>query len=98
VIQEEVIIPLTYFPRESELELLLRGDVAIVHPKTAAFEPEDTAVAAERDAFLRLHPELWAQYPEQYMAIHGGKLVDHDPDMGALLKRIDAHISFKIGA
>jgi hypothetical protein len=55
-----------------------------------AFCRNSTAVAAERDTFLCLHPELWAQYPEQYVAIHGGKLVDHDPDMGALLKRIDA--------
>ncbi len=94
VIQQEVIIPLTYFPESSELELIVRGGVAVVRPKTVTrgSSPEwsDAEIEAERAAFLRLHPDLWEKYPEQYVAILGGKVVDHDADKVALFKRIDA--------
>lgn len=59
--------------------------------KTEKFLPDqpDPEIEPERAAFLRLHPDLWKKYPEQYVAISGGKLVDYDPDKIALLKRVD---------
>lgn len=52
-------------------------------------EQLDPEIKPERDAFLQLHPELWKKYSGHYVAILGGKLVDHDPNKAALLKRID---------
>jgi hypothetical protein len=46
---------------------------------------------AEREitAFHRLHPWLLANFANEYAAIYQGELVDHDPDVTALLGRID---------
>jgi len=49
------------------------------------------AMKREADAFRRLHPELLATVPGQYVAIHNGELVDHDTDQLALLERIQSH-------
>lgn len=49
---------------------------------------EDAAVAREREAFLALHPTLLLQYPNEYVAIHHGQLVDHDEDGLALTLRV----------
>jgi hypothetical protein len=34
----------------------------------------------EYEAFQRLRPQLLAQYAEQYVVVHEGKIVDHGPD------------------
>ncbi len=51
----------------------------------------DEEVEREREAYLRLHPQLLAQYANEYVAIYGGELVDHDADKHALFQRIDEH-------
>ena len=43
----------------------------------------------ESDAFRRMHADLLARYPNEYVAIHEGQLVDHDVDQLALLARIE---------
>jgi hypothetical protein len=40
-------------------------------------------------AFEGMHPELWAKYPHQYVALHQGQIVDRDHDEMALLHRLD---------
>lgn len=42
-------------------------------------EPDET-VDREEAAFHRLRPFLRQQYPDEYVAIYNGDLVDHDPD------------------
>jgi Family of unknown function (DUF5678) len=49
----------------------------------------DTAIAREKQAYLRMHKQLWQQYAHQYVAITGGQLVDHDVDKVALYTRIE---------
>lgn len=49
---------------------------------------EDEALWRERAAFTALHPTLLVQYPGEYVAIHGGSLVDHDKDGLALSLRV----------
>lgn len=49
---------------------------------------EDPAVEREREAYIALHPILLKQYPHEHVAIHDGKLVDHDKDGLALSLRI----------
>ena len=38
-------------------------------------------------AYEAMHPELWQKYGNQYVAIYQGQVVDHDPDIMALVKR-----------
>jgi len=42
----------------------------------------------EREAYLRLKPQLLQTYPGQFVAIYQGKVVDVDRDKQALAKRI----------
>ena len=51
--------------------------------------PNRQAMEQEVAAFERLHPTLWKQYPHQYVALHQGKVIDHDPKQLALIERID---------
>jgi hypothetical protein len=46
------------------------------------------AMEKEVAAFHQLHPHLLETIPNEYAAIHGGKLVDHDPDLVTLYERI----------
>lgn len=43
----------------------------------------------ETIAFRALHAELIAKYPGEYVAIHQGKVIDHDPKLGDIYLRID---------
>lgn len=61
-------------------------DEASLGVPPAAVDPN---VAKEKAAYLHLYPELKAQYAGQYVAIHGGQLVDHDTEYGALFERLD---------
>jgi len=49
------------------------------------------AIDPEVAAYYALHPMLWKMYPHQYVALHQGKLVDHDTDGFALSLRIYQH-------
>lgn len=43
---------------------------------------------AEREAFWRQFPELLKQYAGRYVAIHQGKVIDHDEDRHRLIQRV----------
>lgn len=63
----------------------LPDDNGLGIPPTA----EDPNVSKEKTAYLQLYPKLKTTYAGQYVAIHNGRLVDHDADYGALFERID---------
>jgi hypothetical protein len=44
----------------------------------------------EGAAFEAMHGELWAKYPQQYVAVHRGQVIDRDVDEIVLLERLDA--------
>lgn len=50
---------------------------------------EFDAMEQEVDAFAKMHTDLWEKYPQQFVAIYQGQVVDHDGDEWALLHRID---------
>lgn len=54
-----------------------------VHPERALMEREVKAFEAQ-------HAMLWQKYPEEYVAIHVGKVIDHDRNEQSLVNRIDA--------
>jgi hypothetical protein len=70
--------------------LVLDGEQAADSQETFVEENvrEDKAVVREREAFISLHPALLLQYPNEYVAIYQGQLVDHDPDGLALSLRV----------
>jgi len=49
---------------------------------------EREKIKAEAEAFCSMHAELAEKYLGQYVAIHGGKVVDHDEDFQTLHSRI----------
>ncbi len=53
--------------------------------------PDREKMEEEQAAYERQRVEIIAQYEGEYVAVHGGKVVDHDPDEIALLRRIDAN-------
>ena len=53
-------------------------------------DEEETTVKREMQAYITLHPTLKEKYLGQHVAIYGGKLIDTDPNYGALYQRIDA--------
>ena len=48
-------------------------------------------IKAEARAFRSMHAELVKEYAGQYVAIHDGKVVDHDEDFQSLHNRIRQH-------
>jgi len=49
---------------------------------------EREKIKAEADAFRSMHAKLAEEYLGQYVAVHGGKVVDNDEDFQALHGRI----------
>jgi hypothetical protein len=43
---------------------------------------------AEARAFEAMHARLLKEYHGQFVAIYNGQVIDHDPDKGALYKRV----------
>jgi hypothetical protein len=54
---------------------------------TELLTPEEQLMWQEMEAYKALHPRLVKQYLGQYVAIYQGKLVDHDWDEEALMRR-----------
>ncbi len=63
-------------------EILTKAFPAVyVHPQRAKMKQEQTAFQVMKAALLQ-------HYEEQYVAVHHGEVVDHDPDQTALALRI----------
>lgn len=86
--QEGLTLPLLF---EQMLDAYLRSRQqlkirnAVDAANTEPFDPMEREIKA----FQQLHTSLWAHYPNQYIAIYQGKLVDHDADKLALFERIE---------
>ncbi|GAB4577489.1 MAG: hypothetical protein Fur0022_02200 [Anaerolineales bacterium] len=93
--QVTLTIPETLYKKAKRLARTLNRNVsdvlveAIQLDTVALGVEEDLIVEQEREAFLNLHPVLWEKYPGEYIAIRGGKMIDHDTDRSALFARID---------
>lgn len=80
---------------EAMLELYLKDRH---QPEQAENDDQDSSIhanstpdpmQAEIEAFTELHSTLWQNYPNQYVAIYQGKLIDHDPNKLSLFERIE---------
>ena len=74
--------------RRRDVTELLAESIQLPQTSLEQERDENTAVAREEAAFNRLHPQLWATYPNQYVAIHNETVVDHDVDQVALYVRV----------
>jgi hypothetical protein len=52
-------------------------------------DEEHRAMAREEIAYRTMHAELYAKYPDQYVAIYQGEVVDRDTDLEAICDRVD---------
>ena len=69
--------------------LVVEGEEAVIQQTIDQDNaPTDELVVRERQAYIALHPTLLKNYPNQYVAIHNGQLVDHDPNGLVLSLRI----------
>lgn len=57
-------------------------------PNTPAENPARDKMLQEIEAYKKMHPRLVKKHLGQFVAIHNGKLVDHDPDKEALFLRV----------
>ncbi len=100
VTPEEVIIPLTYFPHASELELVVTEDTAVVRAKTITpglhRDKRQAEMLEQTAVFKAQYMQLLQVYPGEYVAFHQGKLVDHDPDHTQLVRRIQKQYAGQI--
>ena len=64
-----------------ELEVLVRGLWQQYQTKV-----QQEKIRAETRAFQAMHSELLATFRGQYVAVHGGQVVDHDPDQLTLYR------------
>lgn len=51
---------------------------------------ERQGIEAETRAFLALHDQLVARYAGEHVALYRGEVVDHDPDVALLERRVRA--------
>lgn len=93
--QVTLTIPDTLYKKAKRLARTLNRNVSDVLVEAIQLDAvvlsteEDPIVEQERETFLELHLVLWEKYPGEYIAIHGGKLIDHDGDRSALFARIE---------
>jgi hypothetical protein len=68
-------------PAETQafIENALRAHIARLH---------QSKIRRETEAFVAQHQELLAAYPEQYIAMHEGNVIDHDTDLRTLHLRV----------
>ncbi len=51
-------------------------------------------IRAETEAFNQQREKLLAKYPGQYVAIHNGQVIDHDPDLRTLHLRVFERLAY----
>ena len=77
-----------------------RGDTptTLVERIIRRFLHEETQHKMQREieAFVAMHSQLREQYPDAYVAIHQGKLVDHDENQLDLYERIEEKYPYEV--
>ena len=52
--------------------------------------PDRPKMLREVAAFEAMHAELWEKYPNEFVAVYQGKVIDHDLDEIVLIDRVRA--------
>jgi len=64
-------------------EIIEKAIRDLLHAEASRILARETAV------FRTLHAQLLQKYPGEYVALHQGQMIDHDPDQLALYLRVD---------
>lgn len=72
----------------SEVGYLTRipNQARLTHSSTTI--SRESKIRAEREAFERQYTALLADYANQYVALHHGQVIDHDPNLRTLHLRV----------
>ncbi len=54
------------------------------------------ALDREKEAYIKLHPQLKQSHLGQYVAIYRGELIDQDTDFGTLVERVRSRLPRQI--
>jgi predicted DNA-binding protein len=74
----------------------LAEEIASEAIRTHLEELDADAIDEEERAYQRLYPELREQYPQQYVAIYEGRVIDSDPDFEELFVRIKKQLGDRV--
>ena len=74
---------------------ILAEAFALAQKRASDFE-QAQQMSQERAAYREMHDRLMADYESQYVAIHGGVLVDHDREKDALVSRVGERFPDKV--
>ncbi len=77
--------------RNQPVDDVLEAAITLAEAAFAPTSDKEAMMAREEAAYRTLHMELMNSYAGEYVAIYQGKLIDHDQDEIALLRRLDAH-------
>lgn len=96
-------IPESMYDQIAQLAQVRRRPIADIVTETILqslpniyVHPDRAAMQRESAAFHALITELQASYAGQFVAIHQGKVIDHDIDPVALVKRINRDYSDQV--
>jgi len=81
--------------RRCAIDHLLLEQISVIEP-ALAIHPQRALMEREVKAFEAMHDQLWQNYPEEYVALYAGKVVDHDRDEQALVARIEAQFPAEV--
>ena len=70
------------------IDQALRAFLTPVPPKIS----REAKIRAESETFEQQHATLLANYANQYVALHHGQVIDHDPDLRTLHLRVFAQL------
>jgi hypothetical protein len=94
--QVTLTVPDTTYQQAKELAQMTSREVeeVLTEPILFAFpsfymDEEMVAMQREEKAFDAMRAELLAKYPDQYVAVYQGVVVDHDADEIPLLTRLN---------
>jgi hypothetical protein len=76
---------------EDKLAIEVSGDALVltkVHEVDDDDEQDMRKLVAEHEAFMRQYETLKKRYDGEYVAIHAGLVIDHDPDARTLHLRV----------
>jgi len=66
-------------------------EIAAAALRAYLWELDRLAISDESRRYREQHADIKSKYLGQYIAMHGGKVVDHDATFEALRQRIRAH-------
>lgn len=69
-------------------DVLVDSIVLDKHLDEESADETEKAINAEIASYREMHSTLWQTYPGKYVAIHQGKLIDHDTEFAGLYERI----------